>query len=80
MDSSKGAEGGGRRAYQATLHLLSSVLTEKLANVHISKKPQKGDPRKYRPVSLMLLLEKVMEQIILSAVTGDQAQPAQICE
>lgn len=37
--------------------------------VLIYKKGQKEDPGKHRPVSLTLLLEKVMEQTILSAIT-----------
>ncbi|GAB0188589.1 mitochondrial enolase superfamily member 1 [Grus japonensis] len=42
----------------------------KLANVTpIYKKVQKEDPRNYRSVSLISALEKVTEQIILSAIT-----------
>ena len=40
-----------------------------LANVtQIYRKGQKDDPGKYRPVSLTLVLGKVMVQIILSAI------------
>ncbi|GAB0175624.1 mitochondrial enolase superfamily member 1 [Grus japonensis] len=42
----------------------------KLANVmSIYKKGRKEDPGNYRPVSLTLVLKKVMEQIILNAIT-----------
>ncbi|RMC20007.1 hypothetical protein DUI87_00853 [Hirundo rustica rustica] len=44
----------------------------RLANVMpIYKKGQKEDPGSYRPVSLTLLLGKVIEQIILSATMSD---------
>ena len=36
----------------------------------IYKKGRKKDPGNYRPVSLTLVLEKVMEQIVMSAITG----------
>lgn len=43
-----------------------------LANVMpICKKGQKEDPGNYRPVSLTLLLGKVIEQIILSAIMSE---------
>ena len=52
----------------------------KLANVTpIFKKGQKGDPGRYRPISLTLVPGKVMERIISGPVKGqpgDQAQSA----
>jgi len=42
-----------------------------LANVMATyKKGQKQDPRNYRPVSLIFMPGKIMEQFILSALTG----------
>ncbi|KFV66168.1 RNA-directed DNA polymerase from mobile element jockey, partial [Dryobates pubescens] len=42
----------------------------KLANVMpIHKKGQKDDPGNYRPVSLTTVPEKILEQVILSAIT-----------
>ncbi|TRZ08186.1 hypothetical protein HGM15179_018921, partial [Zosterops borbonicus] len=44
----------------------------RIANVMpIYKKGQKEDPGNYRPISLTLLLGKVVEQIILSAIMSD---------
>lgn len=43
--------------------------TDTLVNVvPIDKKGKKKDSRNYRPVSLTMALEKVMEQTILSAI------------
>jgi len=43
----------------------------RIANVTpIYKKGQKEDPRSYRPVSLTSVLGKIMEQFILSVLTG----------
>jgi len=36
----------------------------------IDKKDQNEDPGNYRPVILTLILEKIMEQFISSALTG----------
>ncbi|RMC09699.1 hypothetical protein DUI87_13485 [Hirundo rustica rustica] len=70
-------EGADGRARQAALHHLSSILANwevpddwKLTNVTpIHKKGWKEDPGKYRPDSLTLVPSKVMEQIVLSAIT-----------
>ena len=42
------------------------------------KKGQKEDLGNYRPVSLTLVLGKVMEQVILSAITVAHVQDTQI--
>jgi len=58
----------------------------RLANVMvIYKKGWEEDPGNYRPVSLTLMLGKIMEQIILSATAhtgqpGDEAHVAWVCE
>ncbi|KAK4832453.1 hypothetical protein QYF61_023177 [Mycteria americana] len=73
----KSTDGAGRSAHQALsiLYQQSQLTREvpvnwELANVMpIYKKGQKKDLGKYRPVSLNSVPGKVMEQIILSAIT-----------
>jgi len=44
----------------------------KLADLmFVHKEGQKDDPQNYRPLSLNLIYQKVMEQIILSVITWD---------
>jgi len=72
----KSAEGNGGGAGQATLHHLSAGIDRevpadwRITNVTlICKKGWKKDPRNYRPVSLTLVLGKIMKGFIPSALT-----------
>jgi len=56
--------------YQQSLLTGEVPANWKLVNMMpIYKKGQKEDPRNYRPVSLTLATGKIMEQIVLSAIT-----------
>ncbi|KAK4829263.1 hypothetical protein QYF61_002655 [Mycteria americana] len=56
--------------YQQSWLTRKDLVDWRLANVMLMyKKGWKGDPGNYRPVSLTLVLGKVMEQVILSAIT-----------
>jgi len=74
-DPPTGTEEAARSAHQATFHQQSQLNREvpadlRLANVMPTyKKAQKEDLGNYRPVILTLVPGKVMEQIIMSAIT-----------